>query len=446
MTTENHPIDQLFREKLGSFEQNPPVDLLDQINQQVVFRNRVRKINQIKTYIGIAAAMVLILMAGWYSVSLNEFSENKAPVKSQKEVAPIQKNIASAPGISKEQKNQLLAWQQNSGKSAVATNVRQKIKQPVKPNNATPASAKNNDAATQVSVSSGEVATNNAVTQQNTTTEAKDETKPDTKLDKNQKKSEPRYFTNSQFNPAASSNKEVKTSWGIKAEVSPMFASQNQVGGTNGSTNSKSMNTVSGGMIASLKVSKRVSISSGIRYSHMSQNTHSDYYMNKTSGIVYLQPVEKSANISRDVSLNLPSISSIVYSNGMKPANATSFASDISQEFKYLEVPIQATYKLIDNKLSFGLTGGISTNILVGNYASITENGIKLSSGDTDNLRNVIYSGAAGLEFGYDLGNRLVLTVEPRVKQYMHSVSSNELINFKPLQVGIFTGITYSFN
>lgn len=445
MTTENHPIDQLFREKLGSFEQHPPVGLLDQINRQVVFRNRVRKINRIKSYIGIAAAMVLILMAGWYSATLNEFSENKAPVQIQKEVAPVQKNIASAPGISNEQKNQLPALQQNSEKIAVAANVRQKIEQPVKQNSVPSASAKNNDAVTQVSGSSIGIATNPAVTPQGMT-DAKDAAKPDIRPDKNQKKNETRYFANSQFNPAASANKVVKTSWGIKAEVSPMFASQNHSGSANGSTNSKSMNTVSGGMIASLKVSKRISISSGIRYSHMSQNTHTDYYMNKTSGIVYLQPVEKSANISRDVTLNLPSISSIVYSNGMKSANATSFASDISQEFKYLEIPVQASYKLIDNKLSFGLTGGISTNILVGNYASITENGIKLSSGNTDNLRNIIYSGAAGLEVGYDLGNRLVLTVEPRVKQYMHSVSSNDLINFKPLQLGIFTGITYSFN
>ncbi len=445
MTTENHPIDHLFREKLGSFEQNPPVGLLDQISQEVVFRNRVRKINQIKIYVGIAAAMVLVSMAGWYSGHLNEFSENKTPARLQKEVTPIQQNIVSAPGVSKEQKNHLVALQQNSGTRAVTTNEKQKIKQPVKQRSVASASAKNNGTVNQTAVSSNEMVTNAAATSRNTT-DSKEVTKPEIKSDKYQKKSEPRYFANSQFNPATSTKKEEKTSWGLKAEVSPMFASQNQAAAINGGTNSKSMNTVSGGMIASLKVSKRVSISSGIRYSQMSQSTHTNYYMNNTSGIVYLQPVEKSANISRDVTLYLPSISSIVYSNGMKPANTTSFASDIAQEFKYLEIPLQATYRLIDNKLSFGLTGGISTNILVGNNASITENGIKLSNGNTDNLRNVIYSGAAGLEFGYDLGNRLVLTVEPRVKQYMHSVSSNDLINFKPLQLGIFTGITYSFN
>jgi len=442
---ENHPIDQLFREKLGSFDQKPPVGLLDKINQEVVFRNRVRKINQAKTYIGIAAAMVLIAMAGWYSLTQDEFSENKAPAQLQRELTPIQQNVVSSPAVSEEQKVQIPALQQNSGKLALTSNVKPKSQAVVKQESNKPASsfAKNNVATSRDSASSGvvapsnDVAANAGVTQPNTTG-TKEGTKSDNKST--------RFYPNSQFNTTASANKTVKPGWGLKAEVSPMFASQNQSGGSNGSSNSKSMNTVSGGMIASMKVSKRISISSGIRYSQMSQNTHTDYYMNKTSGIVYLQPVEKSASISGDVSLNIPSVSSIVYSNGMKPANATSFASDISQEFKYLEVPIQATYKLIDNKLSLGLTGGISTNILVGNYASITENGIKLSQGDTDNLRNVIYSGSAGFELGYDLGNRLVLTVEPRVKQYMHSVSSNDMINFKPLQLGIFTGITYSFD
>ena len=183
----------------------------------------------------------------------------------------------------------------------------------------------------------------------------------------------------------------------------------------------------------------------------MKQGTHTDYTLSKTSGITYLQPVQKAANISRDVSLYLPSASSIVYSNGMNASaaitNATAnFGSDVSQDFKYLEVPIQATYKLIDQKqLSVGLTGGISTNFLIGNLASITQNGIKLSQGNTDNLRNVLYSGSAGIELGYDLGKNLVLTVEPRIKQYLHSVSSNDLITYRPMQLGIFTGITYSF-
>jgi len=198
-------------------------------------------------------------------------------------------------------------------------------------------------------------------------------------------------------------------------------------------------------MVASYKISDKLSISSGIRFSQMKQGSHSIYALNNTSGIIYLQPVEKSGNLTRDISLSLPATSSIVYSNGMSTTVNNLFVSDIAQEFKYLEIPIQATYKLIDKRISLGLTGGISTNFLVGNFASVTENGILLSSGNTDNIRNVLYSGSAGIEVGYDLGNKLRLTIEPRVKQFMHSVSSNDLLNIKPMQMGIFTGLAYSF-
>lgn len=206
--------------------------------------------------------------------------------------------------------------------------------------------------------------------------------------------------------------------------------------------------------MASFQVNERVKISSGIRFSQMKQGTYTNYTLSKTSGITYLQPVEKAANISGEVSLYLPSVSSIVYSKGMNARAATYntsttnyFESDVSQEFKYLEVPIQATYTLINQKqLSVGITGGLSTNFLIGNMASITQNGIKLSQGNTDNLRNVLYSSSAGIELGYNLGKNLILTVEPRVKQYLHSISSNDLIIYRPLQLGVFTGITYSFH
>ncbi len=232
--------------------------------------------------------------------------------------------------------------------------------------------------------------------------------------------------------------------WRIKAEISETFTAMLS-GTTTPGTDTKSLNTVGGGMVASYKVSDKITISSGIRFSGMKQGSHSTYSMAKTSGITYLQPVEKSGNLTRDVSLKLPETYSIVYSNGMATNAENTFVSDIAQSFQYLEIPIQATYKLIDKKLSVGITGGISSNFLIGNTASITENGIKLSTGNTDNIRNVLYSGSAGIEFGYDLGNKLMLTVEPRVKQFMHSVSSNDQLNIKPMQVGIFTGIAYSF-
>ncbi len=442
MTVERHPIDQLFKDKLGNFEKNPPVGLMGQIDQQVAYRGKVRQMNQIKAVAGIAAALVLIVVAGWFTLDQNQFSENKIPSQNQKEVSPVQSNpLKVAVVTSVPDKQQPLAYQQYQGTEKATNRVNQSIVAIAKKNSAS-SSLKEKEHLASVSTGSE---TEKGLPQ--TTAVTKEEKKDDTGTSTKQKKAEPIYFADS-FNPKPVVTKTEKGSWRIKAEVSPMFAPLTS--GANSA--SKSMSTVSGGMIASYQLNKRISISTGVRYSQMKQGTHSAYSLSAKSGITYLEPVEKSGNISRDVSLYLPSVSSIVYSNGMKTtanglqAAATNvFESDISQDFKYIEIPVQATYKLIDSKLSIGVTGGISTNILIGNIASITENGIKLSKGNTDNMRDVIYSGSAGVEFGYGLAKNLVLTVEPRLKQYMHSVSSNDMVNFRPLQMGIFTGLTFSF-
>jgi len=442
MTVERHPIDQLFKDKLGNFEMNPPVGLMGQIDQQVAYRGKVRQMNQIKAVAGIAAAMVLIVMAGWFTLDQNQFSENKIPSQNQKEVSPDQSNPLKVAVVTPvPDKQQPLTYQLYHG-TKKATNRVSQSKATFAKKNSTSSSLKEEELL--ASVSTGNETEKN---RHQTNAVTKEDKKDDSGTSTKQKNAEPVYFTDS-FNPKPVVAKTEKGSWRIKAEVSPMFAPLTS--GANSA--SKSMSTVSGGMIASYQLNKRISISSGVRYSQMKQGTHSAYTLSAKSGITYLEPVEKSGNISRDVSLYLPSVSSIVYSNGMKTttnglqaAAANIFESDISQDFKYIEIPVQATYKLIDSKLSIGVTGGISTNILIGNIASITENGIRLSRGNTDNMRDVIYSGSAGVEFGYGLAKNLVLTVEPRLKQYMHSVSSNDMVNFRPLQMGIFTGLTFSF-
>jgi hypothetical protein len=441
MTVERHPIDQLFKDKLGNFEMNPPVGLMGQIDQQVAYRGKVRQLNQIKTVAGIAAALILIVAAGWFTLDQNQFSENKIPSQNQKEVSPVQSNPPKVAIVTSVPDKQPIAYQQHHG-TEKATNRVNQSKAAIARKNSSSSSLKEKELL--ASVSTGNE-TEKSLPQINTVT--KEEKKEETGTSTKQKNAEPVYFTDS-FNPKPVVAKTEKGSWRIKAEVSPMFAPLTSVA----NSASKSMSTVSGGMIASYQLNKRISISSGVRYSQMKQGTHSTYTMSAKSGITYLEPVEKSGNITRDVSLYLPSVSSIVYSNGMKTATngiqasaANVFESDISQDFKYIEIPVQATYKLIDSKLSIGVTGGISTNILIGNIASITENGIRLSKGNTDNMRDVIYSGSAGVEFGYGLAKNLMLTVEPRLKQYMHSVSSNDMVNFKPLQMGVFTGLTFSF-
>ena len=438
MNREYHPIDQLFKEKLGNLEMTPSVALLSRVNEGVIAQRRVRRLHQFRTVIGIAAALVMALMAGWFALDQKQVNNGVISQQVQRQQEPVKQNLQATTSASKVSPTQLAIIQKNTltSVSPSSNRTRGSVKSVNKSATPTP---------------DAQLVSAEKVKEQQPSEKSKDEsaarqTKKEPSPDwlKNQPKNQQYYAGN---NHQASADKISSSSmnlWSLKAEISETFTAMLSAT-SSASTDSKSLSTVGGGMVAAYKVSDRVTISSGIRFSQMKQGTHSAYSLNQTSGITYLQPIEKSGNLTRDVSVYIPSVSSIVYSNGMATNANNVFVSDISQELKYLEIPIQATYKLIDRKLSIGVTGGISSNFLVGNSATITENGIDLSRGNTDNIRNVLYSGSAGVEFGYDLGNKLILTVEPRIKQFMNSVSVNEMVNIKPMQLGIFTGIAYTF-
>lgn len=436
MNRENHHIDQLFKETLGNLEMTPPVSLLSRINEEMISQRKVRRINQFKTVIGIAAALVLALMAGWFSLDQKQVNNGALTqqIQQPKEtVNPIQEQVNV---VTKSSPVQLAAnlkipsSSTSSRTSGTHSSIKSDRKSVVPPTNTQLASAETIKEQQKVGK------------EESSSSSVKKDPSPDWL--KNQPKTQQYYEGNARQANAVKKAASSISLWSIKAEISETFTAMLSGTATAG-TDSKSLNTVGGGMMASLKVSDKVTISSGIRFSQMKQGSHSAYSLAQTSGITYLQPIEKSGNLTRDVSVYLPPVSSIVYSNGMATNASNVFVSDISQQFKYLEIPIQATYKLIDRKLTVGVTGGISSNFLIGNTASVIENGITLSHGNTDNIRNVLYSGSAGLEFGYDLGNKLMLTVEPRIKQFVNSVSVNNMVNIKPMQLGIFTGIAYNF-
>ena len=454
MTTENHPIDQLFKEKLGSLEKNPPAGLMDQISAKVAFRGKIRRMNQVKTVIGIAAAMLLIMMAGWYSMDQTRIAKNQMPLQIPQINTPAlaktnQESLDIKPTV-----NQIAA-NQHTIQTTPAKNTSLQSAKPsksltVQKNKVVSASV--SDGASLLAAQTASKEPSKAAKQEENTvktkaaeekTVVKEKSKTESGSNNFQKKNPPLYFADAGVVKQTPSRESGKGNWGITAELSPSVASQSVSGAT---ANTTQQSTVSGGMLASYQVSKRIKVSSGIRFSQMKQDTHTSYTLSQTSGITYLQPVDKAANLAGDVSLYLPAVSSIVYSNGMKTNPTDNFTSDIAQELKYLEVPFQATYKIIDTYLSVGVTGGLSTNFLVGNHAIITQNGINLSNGSTGNVRDILFSSSAGIEVGYGLAKNLIITIEPRIKQYLNSVSSNDQVNYKPTQIGIFTGLTFSFN
>ncbi len=240
------------------------------------------------------------------------------------------------------------------------------------------------------------------------------------------------------------SNREGR--WTLSAQVSPVSLTQRPGGSSILGQQTSYENSVSGSVLAGYKIGKKVVFKSGVILSQLKQTTRIASYPQAYAS--EMTPF-KTANIgttSGNVNLDRTAArqTEALYSAENLPQSVS--LPELKQEFRYIEIPFQMVYKLIDHKINLGITGGISSNILVGNRAGYFENGEQINNGQTANLRDITYSGAVGLEFGYDLNSKVTLNVEPRIKRFLNSLSSNKDIDFKPYQIDIMTGITYSFN
>jgi len=65
MLNENKDIDQLFRENLGDFEKTPPSFLWNKIQARLDEKQNGLRFTMVKT-VGIAAAILLAFLAGWW--------------------------------------------------------------------------------------------------------------------------------------------------------------------------------------------------------------------------------------------------------------------------------------------------------------------------------------------------------------------------------------------
>ena len=478
MLNQSKNIDQLFHDKLGEYEKTPPSFILVNIQGKLNSRKMNRRFAILKT-VGIAAAIVLAFLAGWMMTSQSENdtlmqnSITQQSVISNKVVPSTNTKAETAAALpdtiakSVSTTSQLPVSINSTAKSSLASLVN------IVPNTS--------------DVGSDKLSTDQKIDEMVLVDTEKDfldklhtnfkkmtdwvvtvgkESASDDKKDAEKIKIDPLKNKNSEGSISIALNTPVVTKgrWSIKAEISPVFNGQaqnssqsNDIKYSNSTQISKPQettteNTLSGGMVAGYNVSKRLTVKSGFVYNSIRQSTRNisivgvnPLYTVAGNGTLAATPagqvsLEKTvgASISKDV----------VQNSSAQLTNPTKYtlSNELKQDIEFIEIPVQATYKLVDRKFNIGFTGGISTNILVGNKAVLSENGERISNGETSNMRNVVYAGAVGLEIGYDITNRITLTVEPRLKQFINSLSTSKSVNYKPSQMGIVTGLTYSFN
>lgn len=258
------------------------------------------------------------------------------------------------------------------------------------------------------------------------------------------------------LNEKESKKKDSKRNrWQLASNVAPIFLGSVSNGSPIDSTlskNSKSYNTNVGfGIGVSYAVNKKLSIRTGINKVNMSYDTNDITFFtgiqsktlsgvkpNASSAMIH---VESSSAPTTNPNLNPETAS------GLLPFEAT-FAHKSSgylrQEMGYLEMPVEMTYNLLDNKFGVKIIGGFSTLLLQDNSIMIISAAGDTKLGEANNLNDVHFSTNLGLGLKYNFLKSFEFNVEPTVKYQLNTYTSNAG-NFKPYYFGIYSGISYKF-
>lgn len=465
-------LDELFRDKLLNYEQEPPAYLLENILSGVAGARRKRKI-VFWRIAGVAAALLLAFVAGWQFNGSNDHGMKQNTIVGQ----------ASAPEMPSE--NQIRVEKETTdsqttpAKSQLAST---EINPENRNNNSNSVAQSSKSGAIALSSESIPVATSSASLLLKPLKSIYRLIKPESE---NSNSLQEKKAGNNSFNLAEKSidqqimeqNKRMlavetkskeKVRWMVGAQVSPEYnvsrGSQSQAYANN-MLRSSSSNQVDlgGGISVEYKKGKRWSLQSGIYYSGVGQssgnmsNSGSKDNLYANLGSNYFNTVVNLDASSNRMSMNsnagvielskIPSGLVVGTSLDDKTMNSTVIVSPTNfiQNFDYIEIPLYLRYTLIDARFDVVMLGGFSSNVLVGNQIFVDNGSGKSLVGKTQDMEAMNYSGTLGMGFKYGLSKRIFLNVEPRMKYFINSLNSNSAVTYKPYTIGVFTGLSYEF-
>lgn len=236
--------------------------------------------------------------------------------------------------------------------------------------------------------------------------------------------------------------------WQITSNVAPIYFSS----ASNGSPidqqfadNSKSYDkNLSFGVGVNYALNKKWTVRGGINKLTLGYNTND---------IVYYAGLPDGDSRALMASSNIQESSSavVIIVQDNTATNLVSFddvpgkkAGRLNQTMGYVEVPVELSYKLLDNKFGIELIGGMSTLFLNENSLSVVSPGMTTSVGKATNLNDVSFTSNIGIGFKYKFWKSFEANVEPKLKYQINTFSENAG-GFKPYFIGLYSGISFNF-
>ncbi len=256
--------------------------------------------------------------------------------------------------------------------------------------------------------------------------------------------------------------KEKVNRWSLIAMASPTYY-LNPVTGS--SDLSKQINSLeqsrisySGGVGFAYKISRKLSIQSGLYYSSIGQQVDG---INSFAGFAPYDYAKGDHNFEVLTSNGLIYTSNpdVFLRDGSGDRVLTRFTNDVFdpakanlsymsgtlyQNFSYLEMPVILKYKFIDRAIDFNVIGGLSYNLLVNNTVQARAGGVKYNIGTTE-MNPFMVSSSLGMGMEYNLSEKFSLNLEPTFRYYLNPFGSVPGIKVHPYSFGVFSGLSFRF-
>ncbi|MDO6470997.1 outer membrane beta-barrel protein [Maribacter sp. 1_MG-2023] len=501
-------IDELFRDKLSDFKQTPDNKVWRAIDASLDKRKKRRVIPFWWSFGGIAASIMISLLVFNPFTEEHTTNEILVDTKNESEIlndiepttktrifidsidtttnAVVEQNIVSD-SEANSAKNKALNNQEESNK-IVASKTKNSYNKNIEPENN--AIAENNKNVSEKSNSTNEallaehiplkavdindsenVSNNILNTDRSIATTNKDS---NSHLDFSPKELESSIAENStveEVNKELESNKKsifeeiedqeelkkkkvTSNRWSAGPNVAPVYFNAIGEGSPVNSIfspNAKSGNVnMSYGVSVAYAVTKKLTIRSGINKVDYGYDTEdvafssSSAFAPNNGQLSSIDYAETSSTLK--ISSNRVASEKFNTTNSTQDITAKSPSRDgyMSQQFGYLELPVELNYALIDKKFGVNLIGGVSSLFLIDNAVSLTSGELTTEIGEANNINDLNFSANMGLGLNYNFSQKVRFNVEPIFKYQLNTFSD---VNgtFRPYSVGVYSGLTFQF-
>lgn len=479
---EKKNIDRLFQEQFRGFEETPNNQVWLNIEAELK-KNKNRKVLPIWfKYTGIAAAFFLVLFILNTDQTFDLKTENRIVLNNKTLKKPLNKKPIYLQKSSKEtlKETQIVSNSKENSKykkEIITTNFSKsiaKIEKKVRPYNSLNAlvdkkkhpndasinplknnlplkqSVTNENNNNYISLN----ADKNSVTNSNSLADVQNQALEKKNL--KEKKEPEKQLSNTPESPneleeiikAKSAQKKAvvsnsKNKWQISPNVGRVYMNANSGGSPIDEQLSdyekKSDKSVSFGIGVQYAVSNKIVVRTGINKLVLGYNTNNVLYStgltaNNLRNIEYFSNNAVKFVNERNYGLLTTTEKEIQSTN----------TGNLNQKMGYYELPMEVSYAVLDKKFGINLIGGFSTLFLNENAISMVSPQSKIELGAAKNLSQVHFSTNIGLGFKYQITKPLQINVEPMVKYQLNTFSNNSG-DFKPLFIGLYSGISYGF-